>query len=59
LKGKSKIKTWVKLKKYMDKSFPPTTYEQELYLKVTSLQQGSMKVEKYIREFDSFRSDVP
>jgi len=37
LKGKSKIKTWVKLKKHMDKTFLLATYNQELYLKVTSL----------------------
>jgi len=35
----------------MDKSFLPTTCKQELYLKVTSLHQGSMKVEEYIIEF--------
>jgi len=42
MEGKSKIKTWVKLKKHMDKRFLPATYQQELYLKVTSLQQGCM-----------------
>ena len=52
LEGKSKINTWVKLKKYMDKRFLPSTYKQELYLRVTSLQQGSMRVEEYIREFE-------
>jgi len=46
-----KVKTWVKLKKHMGRRFLPATYKQELYLKVTSLHQGSMKVEEYIREF--------
>jgi len=36
----------------MDKRFLPSTYKSELYCKVTSLQQGSMKVEEYIREFE-------
>jgi len=35
----------------MDKRFLPATYKRELYLKVNSLWQGSMKVEEYIREF--------
>ena len=52
MEGKPKIKSWVKLKKHMDKRFLPATYKQQLYLKVTSLQQGSMKVEEYIREFE-------
>ena len=55
MEGKSKIKTWVKLKKHMDKRFLPATYKQELYLKVTSLQQGNMKVEEYIREFEQLQ----
>jgi len=52
LEGKPLVKTWVKLKKHMDRRFLPATYKQELYLKVTSLHQGSMKVEEYIREFE-------
>jgi len=35
----------------MGKRFLPATYKQELYLRVTSLQQDSMKVNEYIREF--------
>ena len=49
------IKTWVKLKKHMDKRFLPATYKQELYLKVTSLHQGCMKVEEYIRELEQLQ----
>ena len=37
LEGKPKVKTLVKLKKHMDRRFLPTTYKQELHLKVTSL----------------------
>jgi len=39
----------------MDKMFLPATYKQGPYLKVTSLQQGIMKVEKYIREFEQMQ----
>jgi len=53
--GKPKINTWFKLKKYMDKRFLPATYKQELYLRVTLLQQGNMKVEEYIREFEQLQ----
>ena len=52
LEGQPMVKTWVKHKKHMDKRFLPATYKQEVYLKVTSLIQGSMKVEEYIREFE-------
>ena len=34
--AKSKIKTWSKLKKQMDKRFLPPSYKQELYLKIIS-----------------------
>jgi len=37
LECKPKVKTWVKLKKHMDRRFLSPTYKQELYLKVTSL----------------------
>ena len=55
VEGKSKIQTWVKLKKHIDKKFLPATYKQELYLRITSLQQGSMKVKEYIGEFEQFQ----
>jgi len=46
--AKSKIKTWSKLKKHMKKRFLPSSYKQELYLKITSLSQDNLEVEKYI-----------
>jgi len=39
----------------MDRRFLSPTYKQELYLKVTSLPWGSMKVEEYIREFEQLQ----
>ena len=36
-KIKSKIKTWSKLKKQMEKRFLSPSYKQELYFKITSL----------------------
>jgi len=39
----------------MDRRFLPATCKQEMYLKVTSLQQGSMKIEEYIREFEQLQ----
>jgi len=39
----------------MDKRFLPATYKQELYLKITSLQQGSIKVEEYIKELEQLQ----
>ena len=43
--AKSKIKTWSKLKRHMDKRFLPPSYKQELYLKITCLNQENQKVE--------------
>ena len=39
----------------MDNRFLPSTYNQELYLKVTSMQYASMQVEEYIREFEQLQ----
>ena len=50
--GKSQIKTWSKLKRLMPKQFLPNTYKHDLYLRVSSFQQGRMSVEKYIRELE-------
>jgi len=36
-KTKSKIKTWSKLNKHMEKRFLPPSYKQKLYLKITTL----------------------
>ncbi|XP_074278573.1 uncharacterized protein LOC141602166 [Silene latifolia] len=49
---KSKIETWSKLKKHLQKRFMPRDYEQEQYLKLTSLSQGNLSVTDYIKEFE-------
>ncbi|XP_074278572.1 uncharacterized protein LOC141602165 [Silene latifolia] len=49
---KSKIETWNKLKKHLQKRFMPRDYEQEQYLKLTSLSQGNLSVTDYIKEFE-------
>lgn len=36
----------------MKKRFVPRKHKQELFLKLNSLTQGSMIVEKYIKEFE-------
>jgi len=56
--AKFKIKTWSKLKKHMDKRFLPPSYKQELYLKITSLNQENLKAEEYIREFKRLQMKV-
>ena len=35
----------------MNKQFLPETYKKDLYLGASSLTQGRMSVEEYIREF--------
>ena len=53
--GKTRIRTWSKLKKLMTKRFLPDNYKRELYLRVSSLSQGRLSVEEYIREFEQLQ----
>ena len=59
--GKSRMKSWDKLKKLMKKRFLPDTYKQDLFLKLNSLRQQGMSIEEYIREFEQLmmRCEVP
>ncbi|XP_074303635.1 uncharacterized protein LOC141638106 [Silene latifolia] len=50
--GKAKIESWLKLKKHLLKRFVPKDYEQDNYLKLQSLEQESMSVTDYIKEFE-------
>jgi len=56
--AKSIIKTWSKLKKHMNKRYLLYSYEQELYLKIASLNQENLKVEEYIREFEQLQVKI-
>ena len=51
-KGKSKIRSWRKMKSKLKEKFLPSHYLQENYSKLHHLKQGSMSVEEYTREFD-------
>jgi len=51
-KGKSKIRSWRKMKSELKEKFLPSHYLQENYSKVHHLKQGSMSVEEYTREFE-------
>ena len=42
----------------MDRRFPPPSYRQELYLKITPLNHENVKVEEYIREFEQLQNRV-
>jgi len=55
---KFKIKAWSKFKKHMEKIFLPPSYKQELYLKITSINQENLKVEWYIKEFEQLQMQV-
>ena len=52
------IKTWSKLRKYINKRFLPYLYKQELYLKITAPSSENLKVEEYIREFEQLQMRV-
>ncbi|XP_057248897.1 uncharacterized protein LOC130590469 [Beta vulgaris subsp. vulgaris] len=49
---KSKIATWDKLKKQLRKRFVPTNYKQNQYVRWSTLKQGAMSMEEYIKEFE-------
>ncbi|KAK9750043.1 hypothetical protein RND81_02G169300 [Saponaria officinalis] len=49
---KPKVETWEKLKKHLTKRFLPRDYEQDNYLKLTSLSQENSSVSYYISEFE-------
>ncbi|KAK9689361.1 hypothetical protein RND81_09G054900 [Saponaria officinalis] len=49
---KRKIETWEKLKKHLMKRFFPRDYEQDQYLKLTSLAQEDSSVADYVKEFE-------
>ncbi|XP_031270993.1 uncharacterized protein LOC116129386 [Pistacia vera] len=59
--GKTRIRSWEKLKRVLKKRFLPDNHKQDLYLKLHNLKQGDRKVEEYIREFEGLmlRSDIP
>ena len=58
--GKARVRTWVKLKRMLDKRFLPENYKQDTYLKLHQLKQGDKKVEEYLREFENLmmRSEI-
>jgi len=55
---KSKIKTWSKLKKHMERRFLPSSYKQELYLKITYFSQENLEVEKYIGSLNNSKWEL-
>ncbi|KAJ9548601.1 hypothetical protein OSB04_021144 [Centaurea solstitialis] len=50
--GRSKIRTWEQLKRYMKKKFVPEDFIQDLFIKLQSFKQGTLSVEAYISEFE-------
>ncbi|XP_074278064.1 uncharacterized protein LOC141601669 [Silene latifolia] len=54
---KPKIETWEKLKKHLMKRFMPRDYEQDNYLKPTSLAQEGLNVADYVKEFEKLSID--
>ena len=50
--GKSKIKTWEKMRRELSKKFLPSHYYQDSFIKLQNLRQKNLSVEEYTREFE-------
>nr|GEZ24250.1 reverse transcriptase domain-containing protein [Tanacetum cinerariifolium] len=55
IEGKSKVKTWKKMKKLMKAKFLPKNHRQKAFLDYHKLSQQNMTVEEVINEFDKLR----
>ena len=53
--GKPRIRTWSDLKKLISKRFLSDNYKHDLYLRMSSLSQGYLSVDDYIREFEQLQ----
>jgi len=50
--GKSKIKTWEKMRRELSKKFLPSHYYQDNFIQLQNLRQKNLSVEEYTREFE-------
>ena len=50
--GRSRIRTWEKMKRELKKHFLANTYKQETYLKFHTFRQGEQNVKEYTQEFE-------
>lgn len=55
LEGKSKVMTWLKMKKLLREKFLPPNFRQEAFLDYHNITQESSTVEEIISEFDRLR----
>jgi len=51
--GRSKIKTWDKMRRELKRKFLPEYYKQEVFIKFHNLKQNSLTIEEYIMEFEN------
>lgn len=49
--GKSRISTWHKFRKHLEREFLPFNYEHTLYQRLQTLRQGSRTVDAYTEDF--------
>ena len=50
--GKSKIKTWEKMRRELTRKFLPSHYYQDNFIQLQNLRQKNLSVEEYTREFE-------
>ena len=51
--GKSKIVTWDKMKCEFKRKYLPSTYCQDVFMKIHNLRRKTLSVEEYTTEFDN------
>ena len=56
MRGKEKIRTWLKMVNKVKKKFLPTDYQVSLLRKMQNLRQKDMTVKEYTKEF--YRLDI-
>ncbi|KAK0587640.1 hypothetical protein LWI29_026225 [Acer saccharum] len=51
--GRSKILTWIKMKKELTRKYLPDNYRQDIFLKIQNFRQKDLSIAEYTAEFDN------
>ncbi|KAI9182620.1 hypothetical protein LWI28_027252 [Acer negundo] len=51
--GRSKILTWIKMKKELTRKYLLDNYQQDIFLKIQNFKQKDLSIAEYTAEFDN------